>query len=114
MRYSSNDPIVTSGALFDRARDRDLNRFLNDTQVGCIWCGDGIAEHIDNLELSVDSIDSNELDYVYFEHEYFHRNCFDRFIEHQEEKIIKFIQEEKEAAAKCEKLEAKNRSRKER
>jgi len=91
LRYSSNDTLVTSGAIFDRARDWDLNRYLNDARVGCIWCGDGIAEHIDNLDL---------LDYVYFDAEYYHLNCFDRFIEHQEDKIIHFLQTESEAGAK--------------
>ena len=91
IRYSSDEPFVTSGAIFDRARDWDLNRFLDDDRVGCIWCGDGIAEHIDNLEW---------LDYVYFDAEYYHPNCFDRFIEHQEEKIIRFLQDETEAAEK--------------
>ena len=83
MKISSNDTLVSSGAIFDQARDRDLNRFLDDDAVGCVWCGDGIVEHSDNLDW---------LEFVSFEHEYYHSNCFNRFIEQQEDKIIRFIQ----------------------
>jgi hypothetical protein len=88
---SSNCPETMIAAGYDRVRDRDLNRFLNDDSVGCIWCGDGIAEHSDNLDW---------IEFVEFEDEYYHSNCFDRFVEQQEEQISKFIQDETEAAAK--------------
>jgi hypothetical protein len=83
---SSNSPETMIAAGFDRARDRDLNRYLDDN-----WVGDGIADHSDNLEW---------IEFVEFEDEYYHPNCFERFIENQETKIIKFLQNETESAAK--------------
>ena len=108
-KYNSDSIAVSSGAIFDQARDRDLNRFLDDDSVGCIWCGDGIAEHSDPLRLrrlashrSGDEASNLDwIEYSEFENEYYHPNCFNRFIDREEEKIIAFLQKETEAGQKC-------------
>ena len=39
-RFSSDSHFVTSGAIFDRARDRDLNQYLRGSEeFYCWWCG---------------------------------------------------------------------------